>query len=47
MENEKGLKKIVLKIDGGYGIIPICHVTFLNFGQNKLKTTFRWVGGTR
>jgi len=27
-----------------HGIIPICHLTFLNFGQNKLKSIFRWVG---
>jgi hypothetical protein len=47
-------KKFVLKIDGGFssfivngfrlwhGMILICHMAFLNFGQNKLKSMFKW-----
>jgi hypothetical protein len=47
-------KKIVLQIDGGFSssvvngfrlshrMILICHMAFLNFGQNKLKSMFVW-----
>jgi hypothetical protein len=45
MANEKGLKKIVSRIDNGSSLFnlngfscdTICHVAFLDFGQNELK----------
>jgi hypothetical protein len=51
--NEKGLKKncfenrwwiLIIYLNGvrlTHGIIPICHVAFLSFGQNKFKSIFR------
>ncbi len=53
MTNEKGLKKIVLKIDGGFALSIFngfncnTNMPYGIFFQNNFKSIFRWVGGTK